>query len=87
MNTNVEVEFNHHILLARDKQKTADFLTTLLGLPDAELADDSASGFFLCITFKNDVTLLIAETKEHTIDHYAFKVQIEEFESRILGKS
>jgi hypothetical protein len=76
----VQVEFNHHILLAKEKQKTADLLTKLLGLPDAIPADGPVPGFFLCISFKNDVTLLIVEAKEHSIGHYAFKVTEEEFE-------
>ena len=74
------VEFNHHILLAKDKKKTADLLTKLLGLPDAAPADGSVPGFFLCVEFKNSVTLLIAEAENHTIGHYAFKVAPAEFE-------
>lgn len=80
MNREVNVEFNHHILLAKEKQKTADFLTNILGLPDAVPGDEPYPGFFLCIFFKNDVTLLIAEAKEHNIGHYAFKVLPKEFE-------
>jgi extradiol dioxygenase family protein len=75
----VSVEFNHLIILAKEKQKTADFLTNLLNLPDASPADGPVPGFFLCIEFKNDVTLLIVEAKEHSIGHYAFKVPGEDF--------
>lgn len=78
--TSVQVEFNHHIMLAKEKQKTSDLLTRLLGLPDAEPADGAVPGFFLCIQFKNDVTLLIAEAKEHPIGHYDFKVPQDDFE-------
>lgn len=81
----IQVEFNHHILLAKEKQKTADLLTKLLGLPDAITVDGAVPDFFLCIEFKNDVTLLIAEVKEHPIGHYAFKVTPEEFE-RVVEK-
>jgi len=74
------VEFNHLIVLAKEKQKTADFLTQLLDLPDAIPADGPIPNFFLCIQFNNDVMMLIVEAKEHPIGHYAFKVTNEHFE-------
>jgi len=73
------VELNHLIILAKDKQKTAGFLTQLLDLPDATPADGPIPDFFLCISFKNNVTILIAEATEHPIGHYAFKVSQEAF--------
>lgn len=79
-NQGIQVEFNHHILLAKEKQKTAELLTKLFGLPDAIPADGPVADFFLCITFKNQVTLLIAEVKEHHVGHYAFKVAPADFE-------
>ncbi|MPR33116.1 VOC family protein [Salmonirosea aquatica] len=74
------VELNHLIILAKEKQKTADLLTRLLDLPKAIPADGPVPGFFLCIQLKNDVMLLIAEAKEHSTGHYAFKVPPDEFE-------
>jgi hypothetical protein len=79
------VEFNHLIILSKEKQKTADFITELLDLPDAVPADGHVPGFFLCITFGNDVTVLIAEAEQHSIGHYAFKVDNSHFEE-ILAK-
>jgi extradiol dioxygenase family protein len=63
--------------------KTAHFLTQLLNLPDAIPADGPVPNFFLCIRFKNDITILIAEAKEHNAGHYAFKVSDEDFEQII----
>ncbi|MEX1020126.1 MAG: hypothetical protein WDZ49_10730 [Litorilinea sp.] len=79
------VEFNHMIILAKEKKKTADFITQLLDLPDAVPADGAVPNFFLCIQFDNDVMVLIVEFKEHPIGHYAFKVIPEHFE-RIVEK-
>lgn len=74
------VELNHLIILAKEKQKTADFLTRLFGLPDATPADGPVPDFFLCIRLNNNVTILIAEAKEHHIGHYAFKVTPPDFD-------
>lgn len=78
-NNHINVEFNHHIVLSKDKQQTADFLTGILDLPDAVPADGREPDFFLCIDFKNGVTLLITEVEEHNIGHYAFKVSPKDF--------
>ena len=80
-----KVELNHLIILAKEKQRTADFITNLLDLPNAVSGDGSVPNFFLCIQFANDIMILIAETKEHSIGHYAFKVTNEHFE-RIVNK-
>jgi catechol 2,3-dioxygenase-like lactoylglutathione lyase family enzyme len=79
----LSVELNHLIILAKDKQKTADFLTQLLNLPNAKPADGPLPNFFLSIQFKNDITILIAEAKEYNMGHYAFKVSHEDFEQII----
>jgi hypothetical protein len=79
------VEFNHLIVLAKEKKKTADFITRLLDLPDAIPADGAVPDLFLCIHFDNDVVILITEFKEHPIGHYAFKVTNEHFD-RIVEK-
>ncbi|WP_139215804.1 VOC family protein [Parapedobacter composti] len=79
------VALNHLVILAKDKRKTADFITELLDLDDATAADGPVPGFFCCIRFDNDVTVLIAESKEHPAGHYAFKVTGEHFET-LLNK-
>src|SRR5690554_495175 len=83
--TSRTVEFNHLIILAKEKKKTADFITRLLDLPEAIPADGAVPDFFLCIQFDNDVTILVTEFKEHPIGHYAFKVTNDHFD-RILEK-
>lgn len=80
-----KVELNHLIILAKEKQKTADFITNLLDLPNAIPADGPVPNFFLCVQFGNDVMILIMETKDHPIGHYAFKVTNEHFE-KIVNK-
>jgi catechol 2,3-dioxygenase-like lactoylglutathione lyase family enzyme len=79
----VRVELNHLILLAKEKQQTAHFLTYLLGLPDATPTDGPVPGFFLCIELSNAITLLIAQANEHPIGHYAFKVSADDFKQVI----
>lgn len=80
-----KVELNHLIILAKEKQKTADFITNLLDLPNAIPADGPIPNFFLCIQFANDVMILIVEVTEHPVGHYAFKVTNDHFE-RIKNK-
>ncbi|WP_192348747.1 VOC family protein [Algoriphagus sp. Y33] len=77
---NGAIELCHLIILAKDKIKTADFITTLLDLPRAIPADGPVPYFFRCIEFGNDVTILITEFKEHPIGYYAFKVTSDHFE-------
>ncbi len=76
-----KVEFNHLIILAKEKQKTADFITQLLDLPKAIPAHGATPDFFLCLSFDNDVMVLVTEVKEHPIGHYAFKVSPKHFDS------
>lgn len=68
------IELNHLIILAREKKKTADFISQLLDLPPAVPADGPVADFFLCIQLANEATILIAEAGEHPPGHYAFKV-------------
>ena len=77
------IEFNHLIILAKEKKKTADFITRLLDLPEAIPADSAVPNFFLCIQFDNDVLILITELKEHSVGHYAFKVTNDHFDKII----
>ena len=80
-----KVEFNHLIILAKEKKNTADFITWLLDLPSAVSADGAVPDFFLCIPFDNEVMILVAEYKDHPIGHCAFKVTGSHFK-RILAK-
>ncbi|MFE9774793.1 VOC family protein [Streptomyces sp. NPDC005931] len=73
----MSVEFNHTIVLTRDREKSARFLARMLGLEVGESA-----GVFLPVTTANGVTLDFA-TVDHDIpvQHYAFLVPEEEFDA------
>jgi catechol 2,3-dioxygenase-like lactoylglutathione lyase family enzyme len=74
------IEFNHLIIFAKDKQKSANFLTTILGLPEAKPA-----GFFLSVDFSNNVTFQYAEPGvDFIMQHYAFLVTELEFDEILL---
>lgn len=74
--TSISIEFNHLIIFAKDKQQSAVFLTTLLGLPAPQPA-----GFFLAVDFKNNVTFQYAEPGvDFIMQHYAFLVSESEFD-------
>jgi catechol 2,3-dioxygenase-like lactoylglutathione lyase family enzyme len=72
----VSVEFNHTIILARDKRASAEFLAHILGLEAGE-----EWGPFVPVQTSNGVTLDFA-TVHHDIpmQHYAFLVSEEEFD-------
>jgi catechol 2,3-dioxygenase-like lactoylglutathione lyase family enzyme len=74
----MSVELNHTIVLARDKQASAEFLATILGLKVG-----AQWGPFLPITTSNSVTLDYADSDQDTIapQHYAFLVSEPEFDS------
>ena len=69
-------ELNHTIVWCSDKQRSADFLTDILGLPPAR-------AFFHCLVvdLKNDVSLDYYQ-KEGPVSpqHYAFLVGDQEFD-------
>jgi catechol 2,3-dioxygenase-like lactoylglutathione lyase family enzyme len=72
----VSVEFNHTIVLSRDREKSARFLAGILGLEVGEPA-----GMFLPVTTANGVTLDFATVDiEIPVQHYAFLVSEEEFD-------
>ena len=79
------MQLNHTIVPCRDQQRSAAFLTGILGLP-------AATGFahFLVVEADNDVSLDFAETTGAiTPQHYAFLVGEEEFDAafgRIRGR-
>jgi catechol 2,3-dioxygenase-like lactoylglutathione lyase family enzyme len=74
----VSVELNHTIVLARDKQASAEFLATIL---DLELGAEW--GPFLPLTTSNGVTLDFANSDQDPIapQHYAFLVSEGEFDT------
>jgi catechol 2,3-dioxygenase-like lactoylglutathione lyase family enzyme len=82
----ITIEFNHLMIFAKDKQKSAGFLTSILGLPEPKPA-----GFFLSVDFKNNVTFQYAETTvDFIMQHYAFlvaEIEFDEILSRIKERA
>ncbi|GGL64749.1 glyoxalase [Streptomyces fumigatiscleroticus] len=77
----VSVEFNHTIVLSRDRERSARFLAGLLGLEVGEPA-----GPFLPVTTANGVTLdFLTTDTDIPVQHYAFLVSEAEFD-RILAR-
>jgi catechol 2,3-dioxygenase-like lactoylglutathione lyase family enzyme len=70
-------EFNHTIVWCRDKQRSAAFLTDILGLPPAR-----PFFHFLVVDLKNGASLDFYQ-KKGTVSpqHYAFLVSDEEFDA------
>ena len=72
----VSVEFNHTIVLSRDREESARFLAGILGLEVGEPA-----GMFLPVTTANGVTLDFATVDiDIPMQHYAFLVSEDEFD-------
>lgn len=71
------VRLDHTIVHARDRNASASFLSTILGLPSPQ-----AVGRFAAVTLGNGVTLDFADA-EDTFDraHYAFAVSDDEFDA------
>jgi catechol 2,3-dioxygenase-like lactoylglutathione lyase family enzyme len=73
----MSVQLNHTIVSCRDQQRSAAFLTTILGLPPA-----TRFGPFLVVEADNEVSLDFSETsREIATQHYAFLVGEEEFDA------
>jgi catechol 2,3-dioxygenase-like lactoylglutathione lyase family enzyme len=73
----VSVQLNHTIVSCRDQQRSAAFLTGILGLPPA-----TRFGHFLVVEAANGVSLDFSETsREFTPQHYAFLVGEDEFDA------
>lgn len=73
----VSVEFNHTIVLSRDRERSARFLARVLGLEVGEPA-----GMFLPVTTANGVTLDFATVDtDIPVQHYAFLVSEDEFDA------
>src|SRR5260370_38009585 len=76
-NHGVSVQLNHTIVSCRDQQRSAAFLTGVLGLPAA-----TRFAHFLVVEADNGVSLDFAETTGTiTPQHYAFLVGEAEFDA------
>jgi extradiol dioxygenase family protein len=72
------ITFNHTIVAAYDKKRSATFLTELFDLPSP-----TPFAQFMMVTLANDVSLDyadVAEGEEVRTQHYAFLVSEEEFD-------
>jgi len=75
------IELNHTIVHAYDKQKSATFMTEILGLPAPE-----PMWHFLVVRTANGVSLDFIETTDKILpQHYAFLVSDDEFD-QIFGR-
>ena len=73
----MSIQLNHTIVSCRDQQKSAAFMTEILGLPPA-----ARFGHFLVVQADNAVSLDFAETTGPiTGQHYAFLVSEAEFDA------
>ena len=73
----VSVQLNHTIVSCRDQQRSADFLTGILGLKTP-----ARFGHFLVVEADNNVSLDFAETTGPiTPQHYAFLVGEDVFDA------
>ncbi|AMW14443.1 glyoxalase [Streptomyces qaidamensis] len=72
----MSVEFNHTIVLSRDREKSAHFLAEILGLEVG-----APAGVFLPVKTANGVTLDFATVDaDIPVQHYAFLVSEDEFD-------
>jgi catechol 2,3-dioxygenase-like lactoylglutathione lyase family enzyme len=75
--TGVSVQLNHTIVSCKDQQRSAAFITGILGLPAA-----TRFAHFLVVEADNGVSLDYSETSDEiTAQHYAFLVGEEEFDA------
>ena len=74
------VHLNHTIVAASDKQRSADFLTGVLGL-----RPPTTYGPFAVVELDNDVSLDFMDDPHVVARHYAFLVSEEEFDA-IFGR-
>jgi len=81
----VSVQLNHTIVWCRDKQKSATFLTEVLGLPSP-----TRFGPMLVVQLNNSVSLDFYENDgEISSQHYAFLIGEDDFDqvfARIRGR-
>jgi catechol 2,3-dioxygenase-like lactoylglutathione lyase family enzyme len=77
----MSVQLNHTIVACRDQQRSASFLTEILGLPAA-----TKFGHFLVVDTDNGVSLDYSETdRDITSQHYAFLIGEDDFDA-IFGR-
>jgi catechol 2,3-dioxygenase-like lactoylglutathione lyase family enzyme len=77
----MSVQLNHTIVRCRDQQRSAEFLTEILGLPAA-----TRYGPFLVVEADNGVSLDFGETDAAiAAQHYAFLVTEDDFDA-IFGR-
>src|SRR5215468_8502671 len=77
----MSVQLNHTIVACRDQQRSASFLTEILGLPAA-----TKFGHFLVVTTANGVSLDFSEADgDITAQHYAFLIGEADFDE-IFGR-
>jgi len=70
------VQLNHTIIMANDSMTSANFLTRILGLPEA-----IRFGPFQVVTLSNGVSLDFYETRKEIVSqHYAFLITEAEFD-------
>ena len=70
------MQLNHTIVMARDKDASANFLTEILGLPDA-----TRFGPFRVVELSNGVSLDFYDTQDEIVSqHYAFLITEAEFD-------
>ncbi|MFF8933380.1 VOC family protein [Streptomyces paradoxus] len=75
----MSVEFNHTIVLSRDREKSAHFLAEILGLEVG-----APTEVFLPVTTANGVTLdFLTIDADIPMQHYAFLVSEEEFDEAL----
>ena len=75
----MSVRFNHTIVFAKDKARSAHFLAELLGLPEPK-----PFGHFLAVQLSDGASLDYMETQDAISgQHYAFLVSEEVFDSLI----
>ena len=75
------IKLNHTIVHARDKRRSAEFFSEILGL-----GEPVPFGPFLGLQTANEVTLDFLETEEDIqVQHYAFLVSEAEFDA-IFGR-
>jgi catechol 2,3-dioxygenase-like lactoylglutathione lyase family enzyme len=72
----MSIELNHTIVMATNREKSAEFLAGMLGLTVGPVY-----GPFLPIELANGITLLYAHSDEVQGQHYAFLVGDAEFDA------